>query len=150
MKEAILFIVDTINDLHDQIFAVVDMLGLDIDDKDLHFWIIGIFGMAFFLATHSVFKYIAKYSISCLSFIYTFTVLLVVVFAIEIQQKITNRGNMEFEDVVQGLWGFLVFFSIFICLRLLYQMIWKVFGKIRIRKRKTEKQKSRLSRYHAR
>ncbi len=49
-----------------------------------------------------------------ISFIYTFTVLVVFVFAIEIEQKLTGRGNMEFQDIVEGLWGFIVAFAIYL------------------------------------
>ena len=66
-----------------------------------------------------VFKMLSKWSITAISFIYTFTVIVVIVFAIEIQQKITGRGNMEFLDAVIGLWGFLLFFGIYLTIRLL-------------------------------
>ena len=37
----------------------------------------------------------------------------VFVFAIEIQQAVSNSGNMEFADAIAGLWGFIVFFAIY-------------------------------------
>ena len=52
-----------------------------------------------------------KWSIVIFSFLYTFTVIVVLVFAIEIQQAYTQRGNMEFADAIMGLWGFIVFFG---------------------------------------
>lgn len=61
------------------------------------------------------FKYLEKltWSTAIFSFIYTFTIMVVIVFAIEIQQAITHRGNMEFADAAIGLWGFLVLFMVY-------------------------------------
>lgn len=45
--------------------------------------------------------------------IYVFTLIVVITFAIEIGQKITNTGNMEFADILFGITGFVV---MYICL----------------------------------
>ncbi|AOL97182.1 uncharacterized protein BS16045_01464 [Bacillus subtilis] len=58
-----------------------------------------------------------------MSFIYTVTVIIVIVFAIEIQQKVTGRGNMEFLDATEGIKGFLVFFMFFLLLKMLLRFI---------------------------
>ncbi len=44
----------------------------------------------------------------------------IIVFAIEIQQHITGRGKMDFIDAVVGLWGFLVFFAAYVFVRVIY------------------------------
>src|SRR5699024_7412008 len=82
-------------------------------DKELHFWVFGIVGNVTFFIVYVLFKVIAnmKWSIAILSFIYTITVMVVLVFAIELQQALTYRGNMEFADAVMGLRGFVVFFA---------------------------------------
>lgn len=90
--------------------------------------------MVIFLIVNLLFKYIAKYSISAISFIYTFTVMVVFVFAIEIEQKITKRGNMEFKDITAGLWGFLEFFGMYLAIKLVIYLIKKAMQK-HIRKR---------------
>ena len=36
------------------------------------------------------------------------TLIIVITFAIEIGQKVTNTGNMEFADIVFGVVGFIV------------------------------------------
>ncbi|WP_243291710.1 hypothetical protein [Bacillus sp. FJAT-47783] len=148
MKDVIKLIANVMNDFHDMFIQLFEILGLTVTDKELHFWVIGIFGIGFFFFTHVVFKWISKYSITFLSFIYTFTVLVVIVFAIEIQQKITNRGNMEFEDAVIGLWGFLVFFFIYIGCYFIITSLKKLF-----RRKKRVKPKargsSRMNKYHS-
>lgn len=89
----------------------------------MHFWVIGIFGIFFFGVTHAVFTWLSKWSMTALSFIYTVTVIIVIVFAIEIQQKVTGRGNMEFLDATEGIKGFLVFFMFFLLLKMLLRFI---------------------------
>ncbi|WP_377887666.1 hypothetical protein [Alkalihalobacillus sp. R86527] len=117
MEGLIKLIVAIVNELHDLLIEVVYGLGFVASDKDLHFWVIGILGMIGFIFVQLAFRLLSKWSITSISFIYTFTVLLVVVFAIEIQQKITGRGNMEFEDAVIGLKGFVVLFGVYLILR---------------------------------
>ncbi|PLR95968.1 hypothetical protein [Bacillus sp. T33-2] len=118
MRDVILLIAEIVNMFHDQINEMSDELGLNLSDKDLHLWVFGILGIISFLIVHQLFKALARYSITVISFIYTFTVLIVIVFAVEIQQKITGRGNMEFVDAVIGLWGFLLFFLGYLVLKL--------------------------------
>ncbi len=113
MSTALKFITGIINYFHDKLIWLTKFLGLSLNDKQLHFLVIGIIGILLFGLVHKLFKYLVKYSLTAISFIYTFTVLVVFVFAIEIGQKVTGRGNMEFQDIVEGLWGFLVVFAIY-------------------------------------
>lgn len=113
LKEIILMLTELLNNVHDFINVYANQyLNLGLDDKDLHFWIMGIIGIFVFLVVLSLSKFISKmpFGITILSFLYTFTFMVVLVFAIEIQQAITNRGNMEFQDAIVGLWGYVVFF----------------------------------------
>ncbi|MEH7440155.1 hypothetical protein V7182_22155 [Neobacillus drentensis] len=122
-------IVTIVNVLHDLITSLAGSLGYDITDKDLHFWVIGFIGIFIFLFTQILFKKLAKWSITAISFIYTFTVLLVIVFAIEIEQKITGSGHMEFKDIVVGLYGFLLLFILYLAIRVCFIYIKKFFKK---------------------
>jgi len=117
MKEFILILANIVNYFHDLIMTIAEGAGLNFTDKDLHLWVFGIIGIVSFFAVHVVFKTLAQFSITAISFIYTFTVILVLVFAIEIQQKITGRGQMDFADAVVSLWGFLLFFAVFLVLK---------------------------------
>ena len=58
-----------------------------------------------------------------IAWIYVFTLIIVITFAIEIGQKVTNTGNMEFEDIMMGVMGFVVMFVIFALLREVYKGI---------------------------
>jgi hypothetical protein len=55
----------------------------------------------------------------------------VLVFAIEIQQAITNRGNMEFIDAIIGLWGFIALFLVYIAVAVFLILMKTLFRKIR-------------------
>ncbi|RIW38790.1 hypothetical protein D3H55_00045 [Bacillus salacetis] len=122
MKKGIKALAEAVNQLHDILIKVSnDFLGLNLTDKDLHFWIMGFIGIAAFMVVFLFTKWLSKlpFGITIISFLYTMTFMFVLVFAIEIQQAITNRGNMEFADAVIGLWGYLVFFMIYAALVLL-------------------------------
>ncbi|WP_035424664.1 hypothetical protein [Bacillus sp. UNC438CL73TsuS30] len=117
MKETIQLLADIVNNLHDFIqIYVSSSLNLQLTDKDLHFWIMGMIGIVVFLFVLATSRFIVKmpFGITILSFLYTTTFMFVLVFAIEIQQALTNRGNMEFEDAIVGLLGFFAFFLVFV------------------------------------
>ena len=109
--------------------------GMVFTDKQLHFIIIGVLGMLIYFVVDKLFKALSKYSISVLSFIYTTTVLMVIVFGIEIEQKITGSGHMEFSDIVAGLWGFSAFFAAYIIIYILISIIKKSIKKIHKKQR---------------
>jgi len=106
-------IVGYIAKIHDGIMHLNDAYEARFNDKELHFMVIGALGMLLFLLTHFVFKRLAKWSVSAISWIYTMTLLVVITFGIEIGQDLTKTGTMEFADIVYGLWGFVLFFAIF-------------------------------------
>ncbi|WGD58791.1 hypothetical protein P5664_14975 [Bacillus subtilis] len=120
MKELAILITEMVNQFHDAFISLCGIFGIHLTDKEMHFWVIGIFGIFFFGVTHAVFTWLSKWSMTALSFIYTVTVIIVIVFAIEIQQKVTGRGNMEFLDATEG---FLVFFMFFLLLKMLLRFI---------------------------
>lgn len=125
-----------INDLHDAVLDLVNLGRYSLNDKQLHFIFMAIIGMVIFAFTQVLFKWLSKYSITAISFIYTITVMIVIVFAIEIQQKLTNRGNMEFADISYGLYGFLYIFCIYLLIRLIIHFIKKTLKNIKTKKYK--------------
>ena len=105
--------------VHATLMHLNDSFELRLDDKALHFIVMAVLGMLLFFVVHFVFKRLARISISVLSFIYVFTVMTVLGFAIEIGQRITGTGSMDFGDVVAGLYGVLAFFGVYAVVRLL-------------------------------
>jgi uncharacterized membrane protein len=117
VEEFIKLTAEIVNGIHDNIDNTLKSNGHEFTDKELHFWIMGVIGILFFLFSYVLFKWLAEWSITVIAFIYTMTILLVVNFAIEIQQKITKRGYMEFDDIIAGIKGFLFLFIIFLVLK---------------------------------
>lgn len=120
-----------INDLHDKVLDIVSIAGYQLNDKQLHFIFMALIGIIIFAFTQIIFKKLSKYSITAISFIYTLTVMVVIVFAIEIQQKITNRGNMEFADIAYGLYGFLYIFFVYLLIKFIIIAIKKIYKKMK-------------------
>ena len=119
--------------VHESILHLNDNFELALGDKELHFLVMFALGMALFFAVHFVFKRLAKWSITAISFIYVFTVMTVLGFAIEIGQKITGTGEMDFRDVVAGLYGVLLFFAIYTVYRVAVLLIRFAVGRVRTR-----------------
>ena len=117
--------------VHDSLMRLNDGFELRLGDKDLHFVIMALAAMLLFFAVHAVFRRLAKWSITVVSFIYVFTVMTVLGLAIEIGQRITGTGQMDFGDVVAGLYGVLAFFAVYT----VYRVIVLLVGRMR-KKRK--------------
>ncbi len=115
--------------VHESLMRINDGFAFDMDDKTLHFFVMAAIGMVIFWVVHFVFTRLAKWSVTAISFIYVFTVMTVLGFAIEIGQKITGTGDMDFHDVVAGLYGVLAFFGIYTAYRLAAMLIGKLIGR---------------------
>lgn len=132
MKDGILFLVEIMNNLHDILIVIInDILGLQMTDKDMHFWIMGVIGMVTFAAVYMISKWLSQFSIGIhlIAFLYTLTFMFVLVFAIEIQQAITSRGNMEFADAIVGLWGYIALFLLYAGILVFFILVKALFKK---------------------
>ena len=124
MREFLYFIIDIITGVHNYVMSWNDTVEYNFTDKELHFLVIGILGMAMVFVVHAVVLWLAKNNhLMTFTFIYVFTVMVVITFAIEIGQKISKTGKMEFADIMYGLVGFLAMFAVFSILRMLYHGI---------------------------
>ena len=112
--------------IHNYILSLNDAYEKNFTDKQLHFLVIGIIGMLILAVIYPLFKILSENHILAIAFIYVFTVIVVITFAIEIGQKVTNTGNMEFSDIVFGVVGFFVMFFIFALVRSIYHGILKL------------------------
>ena len=115
--------------IHDMLMRINDGFELQLGDKDWHFIIMAAIAMVLFWMVHFVFKRLAKWSITAVSFIYVFTVMTVLGFAVEIGQKITGTGEMDFSDIVAGLYGVLAFFAVYSVYRLIVFLITWLIGR---------------------
>ena len=113
---------------HDRILEINDSGGFFLNDKQLHFLVIGIIGLLMIFIVYPLFKWLAKRNHTMVvAWIYVFTMMIVLTFAIEIGQGYTHTGKMEMADVVYGLAGFLCMFAVFSVLRMIWHGVRKVF-----------------------
>jgi len=114
-------------EMHDHILAMNDAGGYYFDDKQLHFIVIGVMGLLMIFIVYPIFKLLAKYNHTMvIAWIYVFTLLTVITFAIEIGQWLSGTGSMEMADVTSGLSGFFIMFLVFAVIRGVYHVILKL------------------------
>ena len=116
--------------IHNYILSLNDAYEKNFTDKQLHFLVIGILGMLILMVIYPLFKLLSENHILVIAFIYVFTVIVVITFAIEIGQKISDSGTMDFADIVFGIAGFLLMFVIFAVIRQIFLAIINLFRKI--------------------
>ena len=124
MKELLYGIVELLAKIHSYLLRFNDAYEYNFSDKELHFLVIGILGMMFIFVVYPVFKWLEKHDhVMVIAWIYVLTLIIVITFAIEIGQKVTGTGNMEFADIVMGVFGFIVMFLVFSVVRGIYKLI---------------------------
>ena len=110
--------------IHSHILRLNDAYEYNFTDKELHFLVIGMMGMGFIFVVYPVFKWLAKHDqVMVMACINVLKLISVITFAIEIGQKVTGTGNMEFADIVMGVFGFIVMFLVFSVVRGIYKLI---------------------------
>lgn len=119
MTEVLYMLVLGLARIHDKVLELNDSYELFLTDKQLHFVLMGLLGMGLLLVIYPLFIALSKRHVLTIAWIYVFTVLFVFSFAIEIGQGITGTGNMDLDDVISGLAGFMLLFLIFAALRAL-------------------------------
>ena len=130
MKTFLYKIIEYISKFHSYFLRLNDEFEYNLSDKELHFLIIGFLGMGFIFVVYPVFKWLAKRDhIMTIAWIYVFTLIIVITFAIEIGQKVSNTGTMDFADIAFGVVGFLYMYIIFALLRGIWHGIKKLLEK---------------------
>jgi len=121
MRELLYGCVGLITKIHEKIMQLNNAYEANFTDKELHFLVIGLLGLGMIFVIYPLFKLLAKHNHEMvIAWIYVFTVLVVITFAIEIGQRITGTGNMEFADIMYGLVGFTAMFAAFCFVRMLF------------------------------
>ena len=126
MEQIIYAIIGLVARIHNSILTWNDSIETSFTDKELHFLVIGVVGILLIFAVHPLFLWLSKTGHTMIvSFLYVFTVIIVIAFAIEIGQGITGSGSMEQGDITYGILGFLFFFAIFAVIRGIIHLIIK-------------------------
>lgn len=130
MTKFLYTIVGWIAKIHTFILGINDTYEYQFTDKELHFLVIGALGILLVLAIYPIFKFLAKHNhIMTITAIYVFTLIVVITFAIEIGQKITNTGNMEFADILFGVTGFICMYLGLIVIISIVKFIFEIIKK---------------------
>lgn len=120
MVRFLYFMVEGVARIHNKILQINDSSALFLTDKQLHFAVMGLLGMGMLLLIYPLFLALSKNHVLTIAWIYVFTVMVMLSFAIEIGQGITGTGNMDLEDVISGLAGFMLLFIVFALLRMIF------------------------------
>ena len=89
------WLVSVIARLHEYFLKINDYTSVPLNDKELHFLIIGVLGILILWVVYPLFKYLAKKDhVMVIAWIYVFTLMIVLTFAIEIGQGITHTGSV--------------------------------------------------------
>ena len=132
MSSFLYAIVEIIAKINNYLLKLNDSFEYNFSDKELHFLIIGALGMAMIFVVHPVFKWLVRTNhIMVISWIYVFTLIIVITFAIEIGQKVTNTGAMDFADIVFGVVGFIFMFFVFSVIRAIYHVVCRILYRYR-------------------
>ena len=115
---------------HSYILSLNDAYEKNFSDKELHFLVIGLIGMALVLVIYPLFKILSRNHVLVIVFIYVFSLILVLTFAIEIGQWYSGSGTMDFDDVVFGVVGVLLMFVVFAVVREIILAVWRFIKKV--------------------
>ena len=130
MKNALYKLIEIITIIHEKLLSLNDAYETSFTDKELHFLVIGTIGLLMIFGIYPLFKWLAKNNhVMVIAFIYVFTMILVLTFAIEIGQGYTGTGYMEFADIMFGVVGFLLMFFVFAAIRGVYHFIGRLLKK---------------------
>ena len=124
MEQFLYGIIGIVASIHNRILELNNGIENSFTDKELHFVVLGVVGLAMVLVIHPIFVWLAKNDHTIvITFLYVFTLMVVIAFAIEIGQRLTGTGAMEFADIVYGIAGFLAAFAAFAVIRAIVHLI---------------------------
>ena len=130
MKTIIYYIIYWIAKIHDKILSINDSKNYFLTDKQLHFIVIGLLGLLMIFVVYPIFKSLAEHGHTMvIAWIYVFTLIIVITFAIEIGQWYSGTGLVELADIVYGILGFLAVFAVFAVIRGIYHAVLRLIRK---------------------
>ena len=122
-------IITVVTYLHTEILGLNDSYELYLSDKELHFYVVAIFGFILLVVLFPLFNFLVKRKKTLyITWIYVFTFLLAFTLLIEVGQKLSGTGDMDYMDTIAGLVGFLLVSLIVFILRWLFMFIRFLFG----------------------
>ena len=127
MKKLIVWFVKAAARIHDKVTGYNKDGSFDMNDKQLHFIVFLVFTLALFLAVQGLFRLMAGKKVTAIAWLYTVTLDIGIMFAVEVGQGLTRTGDMELGDVVYGIWGMLAAVGVYV----LFRCVTAFFGLLR-------------------
>ena len=122
-----------IADVHDRILHLNDRFEMNLSDKELHFLIFGALGFGLLALVYPLFSWLHRRNkVLTMAWIYAFTLIVILCFAIEFGQHFSGTGQMDLADVLAGVGGFLAVTAGNIVLRaiwLLHRALWRLISR---------------------
>lgn len=130
MRTIVYYLVYWIALIHEKILSINDSNNFFLTDKQLHFVVIGLLGLLMIFVVYPLFKALAESGHTMVvAWIYVFTVIVVITFAIEIGQWYSGSGVMELADIAYGVLGFVAVFAVFSVVRGMYHAVLRLIRK---------------------
>ena len=130
MRTIVYYLVYWIALIHEKILSINDSNNFFLTDKQLHFVVIGLLGLLMIFVVYPLFKALAESGHTMVvAWIYVFTVIVVITFAIEIGQWYSGSGVMELADIAYGVLGFIAVFAVFSVVRGMYHAVLRLIRK---------------------
>ena len=118
--------------MHTKILGLNDSYEFYLSDKELHFFVVAIVGVLLIIVLYPLFRFLVKRNKTLyIVWIYVFTFLLAFTLLIEIGQRLTGTGMMDYMDTVAGIVGFLLASAIVFVIRWIYMFIKWVIKKVK-------------------
>ena len=129
-KDIIAKTVALVTYMHCKILGINDSNELFLSDKELHFYTVAIFGVLLLFCLYPLFRYMVKRNKTLLiTWLFVFVFLVGFTLLIEVGQKLTGTGDMDYLDTVAGLMGFVLASIIILVIRGFWLLIKMLLGK---------------------
>ena len=129
-KDIIVKAVSLVTYMHGRILGINDSNELFLSDKELHFYTVAVFGVILLFCLYPLFRYMVKRNKTLLiTWIFVFVFLVGFTLLIEVGQKLTGTGDMDYLDTMAGLLGFIVVSVVLLIVREIWLLIRLLFIK---------------------
>ena len=129
-KDIIVKAVSLVTYMHGRILGINDSNELFLTDKELHFYTVAIFGVILLFCLYPLFRYMVKRNKTLLiTWIFVFVFLVGFTLLIEVGQKLTGTGDMDYLDTMAGLLGFIIASVILLIIREIWLLLRLLFNK---------------------
>lgn len=123
-KDIIARVVTLVTYMHGKILGINDSNELFLNDKELHFYTVAIFGVMLLFCLYPIFRYMVKKNKTItITWLFVFMFLVGFTLLIEVGQKLTGTGDMDYLDTMAGLMGFIVASVILLIIREIWVLI---------------------------